>query len=399
MPDSIDYSIRQKLDADVIDESPNTYLVRFPNGDVTSVARASQDGILCSVDSIDPARPVVARGQAMLDDTRLDQYGATGLSVAFQVDIAGGDGEIVVDSNDSVTVTGTDLADLLLMVSEKLADEDGEDDVDQANLELTRAEADRLFSIYEEMLENRVRDKIVEKFEDAYYGLTEVTYDGWIIHDAYLLTYEAENYLIEDHDTFHVSGGRVVETDAEPQGIKLRFDAPPMGIVEHNGDELVLSQNELEFLATAEVLTSPSDYLGVDSFEREALGAVEEAIGYRGSRDLISRVAETVDVQSYVDPKTGLMHRHEVYKHTLKDNFGVASWVINDLHFNSWDHAGVAELAWREDELREADRNVFMDTDNDDPERWDRINRIEKKAPCPPHVYKTLEAMYGSQSN
>jgi len=80
-------------------------------------------------------------------------------------------------------------------------------------------------------------------------------------------------------------------------------------------------------------------------------------------------------------------------KHTLGD-LGVTDAASEKLYYNSHDHAGVWEMAVREQELRNAPFEVFGDAPNDDPSKWQKINSTKEKAPVPKSVRSNLEEMF-----
>ncbi len=308
MTDISNYTIREKIRADVVDETPNTYLARLPDGNVVSVSKTSTDGLLCGVDAIDPYREISGTGRALLDDEYIEEYGATGLEVTVEIDLTDGSGTISVDDTNDVPLTGANLAQVIQMIVDILEDDE---EADQGAINFTRRQSDLLFQLYEEILESRVREDIVRGLSSEYHSVTDITDEGWIIQDTYLVTYDgAENYLVDNPTVYEVDGNGVTRTNDVRQAIGISFDAPPMAVVEIRGEEVTLSRAEIEFLATIEI-----------------------------------------------------------------------------------------ELAWREEELRNAARDVFYDTSNNDNARWEKIQSTEDSAPCPPHVYKTLKAKYGPRGN
>lgn len=84
-----------------------------------------------------------------------------------------------------------------------------------------------------------------------------------------------------------------------------------------------------------------------------------------------------------MDLASGLIHFHGIDKHTTRATFNTNQRVVDDFHHSGFDHAGVHELAYREDEFRNADDPVFYDTDNDDDERWggDQLDDLECPSP------------------
>ena len=135
----------------------------------------------------------------------------------------------------------------------------------------------------------------------------------------------------------------------------------------------------------------------MDHFETEVYEAIQTAKnGEQFNTHSIETLTRTVDVSHFVDPESGLLHRHDIDKHVLRSTFKVSRWVVEEIDYSSFDHAGLAELAHREQEFRNADRDVFFDgTANDNDERWRHIQDVEGDAPCPPEVYRKLRAKYG----
>ena len=392
-----DHSIGDAIDADVIAETPDTLLVRFPDGCVESVSKNSVIGTFCDVEDLDTGIPVAGQGRALVDEASID-LGGTGIEVAVEIDTDASTGTITVgDDLDSIDLTGRRLARVLTTV----LDEYNPYDIStfQGDIDLSNETATQLYELYEEIIENRVRQDVIERVaEDTFMDIfVEITDEGWIVEDTYLVTYEAENYLVDDVTTYQPSGGSVTEVDGTKQAVGMSFDIDGRAIIElfEEDEPVVLSEVEQEFLAMVEVLMQPSSFLDVNTFEQEVYRAIERAKADIGED--VTDIALTVSVSHYIDPQTGLLHNHELNKHVLQSSFAVQNWVIDDLHYNSFDHAGVNELAWREEELRNADRDVFWDTHNDDDSRWYQISDTADSAPCPPEVYQRLRAMYGSE--
>lgn len=393
MPNN-DRLIGDAIGAETIDESPDTLLVRYENGAVESVSKHSTHGLLCTVDWLESAEGINGAGRALVDRANLDS-GGTGVDIEFDLPHHGTAGTITIGSDTNpLTVYGEDLRTALeLVVSSVEVDED--EDVDQTTLSLDTDTSTDLYELYERILETRVRQDVIDDLEPYFGRDIEVVDEGWIVEETYLVTYDdAENYLVEDKETYQRSGGDVSKTDGTPQAVKMSFRTDPIKAMSFGDETFTLSEVEQSFLASVEVLLHPDQYLGVEGFENEVYSAVVQAKGV--DLEDVTRLATTVDIQHFVDPKTGLLHRHGVNKHVLRTTFQVKPWVISELFYDSFDHAGLAELSWREDELRASGLDVFFDTDNDDQDRWDRINKVETNAPCPPEVYQRLNAMYGA---
>ncbi len=415
------------MSASIIGGTASTHLVEYENGEVDSVSRDSLHGAICELSMIDPEKPVKASGRAL----DYDEHDGDGIDVQLEVRPDIMEGKITIGGRaDEVYITGSELGQALLAVEEQAistdtstatydqqsgfatsvktqsvarrmhnsqSSDDSGSDFDQEDVVLSNPNASELYEVYESALRTRVREDVVNPLVSQVPGV-EVTDTGAVIEDTYLVTYDAENYLVDDIDTYSVSGSNVVETDGEKQAVGLSFNTEPYGVFTIYGDEYTLSANEQSFLATVEFLKSPSKYLEIDSFETEVYAAIQEAKGEPLHRADIEKIAETAHVTHFVDPKSGLVHRHDIDKHVLRSSFQVASWVVDELTYSSFDHSGLAELAYREKEFRNADRAVFFDgSSNDDDEKWDQINSTEKNAPCPPEVYRRLQSMYGSK--
>lgn len=414
-----DKTIADAMEAEIVGGSPGTLLVEYPNGDVESVAESSLHGTMCELSILNPTEPIVGRGRA-LDHPKFDGDGIDiDLEITPNQQLVG---EITVGGRaDTVEVTGHNLALLCSQIEELLADDDAVDsvgsggaqsitsrrrqqqqvaDVDQQNISFTNEFASSLYDVYERRIAERVRANAVNQFvDDIEPSKIEIEDNGWIVEGTYLVTFDgAENYLVDDIDQYSVSGNKVVETDSEKQAVGLTFDTEPLAVFEVDGRELSLSSKEQRFLASVNFLLEPSNYLDVDHFEQEVYEAIETAKGETFHNSQIELITRSVNVSHFVDPQSGLLHRHDIDKHVLRSTFKVQRWVIDELDYSSFDHAGLAELAYREQEFRAEDtREVFFDaTPNDDDGRWQNINSTEKNAPCPPEVYRKLRAKYGT---
>jgi hypothetical protein len=141
----------------------------------------------------------------------------------------------------------------------------------------------------------------------------------------------------------------------------------------------------------------PDHYLGVDGYQRRAGLSIQraKADGYRDAPG-IDDYARKTEVSRFVDPVTGLVHNHELNKHTLRATFDVQGWVIHELDHSEFDHAGVNELWWRQMEFIADGRDVFCDTEDDDESRWDEIESTAERAIISSSVSEDLRAKFGS---
>lgn len=403
-------SLYDATTAEVISETTTTLLVKYKDGSVDSVSKDSLHGALCQLSNIDPTENIHARGRAL----DYDQCDGDGVEVVLNIDADTMTGEIrIAGQGDRVPIKGSQLGDALVAVDEEADDdvvEEYEDiegftfsshfgdqsSFDQQNAVLSLETSDELYRIYEETLKNRVREDLIDAAVGTFPS-AEITDNGWVIEDTYLVTYDAENYLVDDVDIYTVSGNSVAETDGEKEAVGLSFDVEPYAEFTIDGSAETLSKNEQKFFGTVEFLTNPKQYLDIDSFETEVYSAIQQAKGSPIYRGQFEEIALTATVSHFVDPISGLLHRHDIDKHVLRSTFHINHWVVDELEFSSFDHSGLAELAWREEELRRGDRRVFWDTDNNDGERWNKIQSTENNAPCPPEVYRKLRSMYGTK--
>ena len=422
-----DKSIQDAIDAEVVGGTPSTTLIEYDDGSVESVADESLKGAMVNLEQINPTEPIHARGRA------LDVEGADGSGIDVEFELAPTQqlvGQITVGGHaDEVEVTGSNLATVLCSIERSCTDTDADvddgsagtagfdrsqgaaistrkqqqqnTDIDQQDLVLSDETADTLYSVYEQRIQDRCRANVLVEFADVFtaHSNVEVTDDGWIVEDTYAVTYDgAKNFLVDEIDTYHVSGGGVTQAEEGKQAVGLSFDTEPLAVCPVDDDEYSLSAIEQQFLATVEFLCNPSTYLEVDNFEREVYDAIRSAKGDDVMTEWIQELTRSVSVSHFVDPESGLIHNHNIDKHVLRSSFQINEWVVDELNYSSFDHAGLAELAFREQEFRNADQAVFFDgSRNDDDSKWNRINSVEDDAPCPPEVYRRLRAEYGSR--
>ena len=407
-----DKTLSDAINGSIVSGTPTTHLVEYPNGDVESVEKGSLHGSVCSLSEIDPDNPINARGRAFDED----KYDGDGIDVQLQIKPQGDRlaGKITVGGRvDEVKIQESTLGKALVAIETDIVSDQGQSDqqnsitarkqqssqIDQSNLSLSREVADHLYGLYEDTLESRVRANVVSEFSDQFTSTSiEVSDNGWVVGDTYLVTFDgAENYLVDDTDVYKVTNGTTVKTDGENQAVGLNFDTTPFDSITVNGDEFTLSSKEQRFLATVQFLSHPKRYLDIETFETEVYEAIETAKGESFDRSMIEDITRSVRVSHFVDPVSGLLHRHDIDKHVLRSTFKISRWVVDELDYSSFDHAGLAELAYREEEFRNAMQDVFFDgTENNDDERWEQINSRHGDAPCPPEVQRKLRAKYGS---
>lgn len=389
-------TVAEKAQADIVEASPSsdnptTYLVQYPDGSLEQEPANEKNRLLFEEDVLGP---IVDGGEVIFaDNPAIDE-------IRFEADLEADSYSITVDE-DTVIVPPGEIDRCLRAFREDYQADDN-----------SGAE---LHGLYSDIINEQVRRSVVEEFLDRYPDdRVRVTGNGWVVDDTFLVTYEAENYLVADTETFVVEGGDVVLREEDHQFLDLTFGSldserevrtPDGGGRRTSGasststddvtsgneeDTVVLGVDEQVFLSTVEVLLYPEDYL-----DQELIDEVEQAREEADESDEISDTASTVGVNAFKDPTSGLVHFHGLDKHTLRATFNVTEQLLDMLHFNEFDHVGVHELLHRERELANAPFDVFYDTDNDDPERWSHIESVAKGAPIDDEHREQLKQMFG----
>jgi hypothetical protein len=386
-------SIGEKLQADVEDVTPTGYWVTYPDGDTDIEPNTTKNELLFETDVLDPDDPEVQ----FIDQAygTVGSHGVDdGITTEFWMDLESGRARLVTD--DSAIELDTDRKfEALQILIEYLTprpDDDVNSDDFYDDLEHRVETATALYELFIEIKSERVRRGVVGSFIDARYNDEDgriVPVDGGVaVDETFKVTYEAENYLIDAPDTYRIQGGDVVEVDETHEFIDVDFETTTVKSIECDGQTFHLSEREQSFLATVEALCHPQRHLEVQTANRVER-AVEGDVG-----DAIESIAATADVNAYKDEITGLVHDHHPNKHTLTASFRVTQWVLDEMYFTEYDHAGVNELSAMESELREADRSVFHDTHNDDDERWNAIHDTADSAQIHAHIQQQIDAMH-----
>lgn len=410
------HSVAEKLQATVVEETPESYFVQYGDDDFDVEPKSEKNRILFETELVDADDPtIVAEGHT--------GPLASSERVRFEADLEAN--VYTLEAwDEAVELSGDDLVYALdLVIDDIESDGDGRatsevdvnvgsssqpfdahtgttnsitfgesddcpDDEDEVHI-LSEDVVEKLYQRYKHVVADRVRQDVVSDFLRRYDAWVDVTDDGWVIDGAFLVTYDAENYVIEDVEAHEVHGQGTKPIGDRQEFLDIEFDLSRERAVELGREQVDLTEREQEFLALVEVLCFPEDHLGTKLTNR-----VEEA-RHGGGFDEIAEIADTNSVSSFMDPQSGLVHQHDIDKHTLQASFSVTAEVIADLHFTEYDHAGVHELVYRERELRNADYSVFWDTDNDDDGRWEQIRNAADSAPVPDGVHRELRERYG----
>lgn len=341
---------------------PNEWLMRFGDNDYDFISKESELNRL-AVENPDLLHDAEDGAVLTTDDSRI---------VSFKID------------TDSNRYTIRKPSGGTLVVPNRYQDE--------ALSTFAQEDGDGLLELYDRIEEEQVDRNVVNSFADRFDDETvDVRDDGWTIDDTFIVQYNAENYLAEDV-TVHVrDGSQTRPADTSKQARELNFNIN--GEVEASapdGTRFTLGEKEQRFLATVEVLSDPVEYFGEGSREAQAIENQKE-----WANDPISAVARSASCRGFTDEKTGLHHGHGLNKHRLGD-LGVSQEAIDRLYYNDFDHAGVVELAYRENQFRNADFPVFTDAANNNESKWQKIRNTKDNAPVPERVHTELRRMYGN---
>jgi hypothetical protein len=238
----------------------------------------------------------------------------------------------------------------------------------------------RLNDLFEEHHIPTVRRGIVGQFMPRFRTDDEIrqTDEGWLLNDEVLLRWDGSNEVADPSlDTHVVRGGSTKQQDVGRTALDIDMaslpDGRPFEARTPAGRTYELDEVEARFLTTVGIALDRNPSMYTDDLQKSI---------------------ERSHVDAFTDPKSGIHHGHSKQKHRLQD-LGVSSQTIERLHYNEHDHAGVVELAYREQEFRNAPFEVFESVSNDDDAMWQKINKTKENAPVPQDVNESLEAMYG----
>jgi hypothetical protein len=355
-------TISELANAEIVEGQggPNEWLLRFGEGDYDFVSKTERNRLIVETDMLGQAVDGVFLG--------VDRENHDDNAVLFEADL---DNEMyrISTNGETVHVPSRYEADAL----RALREEDGE----------------ALLDVFLNTRAEQVRQDNVALFMSRFdLERVENTSEGWVIDDTFIVQWNGENYLVNDIPIHERQGGSTQVVDESKQARDLSFNLPESVTAETpTGEEVELSQREQRFLATVEVLLNPFEYL-----DEEPAQAIEDVAEW--ANDPVSAAARTAQMNAFTDETDGLHHGHSIEKHRLGD-LGVTQDAIDKLHYNDFGHSGVHELAYREQEFRNATFDVFTDAPNDDPDKWEKIRNTREQAPVPDRVHRNLEQMFG----
>jgi len=369
-----DRTLEEMANAEVVPElsGPEQYYLRFGADDYGFVSKTERNQALVETDLLSEA-----------EDT-ISFTGRDGETVLFDADFTADEYTITVDGDERIVPSDYE-GDTLAAVRT----EDGE----------------RLAELHAQIVSTQVRRDVVGEYLERYVisennaleamnvgdnaPRVEVTREGWVIDDTFLVQWDGDNYLVNDIQVHVRDGNRTVAADESKQAREFSFEAidGPASVEAPDGDVYELDEREQRFLASVEALLTPHTYLG-----EEAARDVEDMRQFND--DTLSAIAASANCQTFTDETDGLHHNHGLQKHRLQD-LGVTDEAVERLHHRGDGHSGVHELALRENEFRNADFEVFDDAPNNAPYKWRKINNTREDAPIPERVRRNLNEMFG----
>lgn len=255
---------------------------------------------------------------------------------------------------------------------------------------------EKLYDMFLDIADIDVRRNVVDEFIGTRFeeDRVEAGVDGWVVDDTFLVDYEANNYLVEDH-TVYIPTNRgdptgVVEADEKKEAVTMSFPSidGTKTIYADGVGRVRLDESEQEFLATVEALLHPEKYL-----DAELVKGIETLREYEPN-DGIESFLDGVGVKAFTDARSHVHHSHDMQKHRLSEEFNVSQQAIDEMYSAEYDHLALHEMVIREPEFRSAEFNVFTDTHNRDDERWEEIKEIQDKAPVSAEDISKLQEMF-----
>lgn len=336
-------SLSELAGAEVVPNAggPNAYMLRFGDNDYGMVNKSAKHVLIVENDVL-PEGDTVNYGGIMVDfDLEADEI-------------------TLHDGDNTVRVPDSKHEHVLWSVH----DEDG-------------PRLNKLFNeLYVPTVRKGVMDWFMPRFREDQPEIKK-TDDGWLLHGDILLAWDGTNSPVDVDTTHVVSGGEAVQANTEKEAREIQFprnaDLSGTSATTPDGRTITLDDTETRFLTTVALVLGKNP----NNYDDDLFDVIED-----------SRVA------GFTDTRSGLHHGHGMGKHTL-DMLGVTDEASDRLWYNEYDHAGVHEMAVREEEFRDAPIDVFENASNDDSQKWRQINSTKEKAPIPKRVRADLRERYG----
>lgn len=316
---------------------PDTYVVELSDGDIELVPKSAKNTLLLKKDVI-------------RSDTGAYAVGDVTVEIDFQQD-----NYTLRRDGDAVDVPSDREEHVLWSVYD--------DDVERVN------------EIFDDLHEHTVRQGLMDWFRPRFDVGIERVDNGWLVDEDVLVKWNGENRVADLDETHEVQGSDTVPTDETKPAIELNLD-------DDAGEDL------------SEAEAPHGQTIDLESVEVRFLVTVANlADDYGDYGDDLGVLIDGTSVTGYTAPTSGVYHSHDRQKHDLAD-LGVTDEAADRLWTERDDHAGVWEMAVREEEFRNAPFDVFENTPNDDDDQWERIHSTKRSAPIPSSFHKELQSRY-----
>lgn len=134
---------------------------------------------------------------------------------------------------------------------------------------LEHSDFSTLKDVYRYVRDNQVRREVVNKLLPKFQPKVVKQSEGWVVNGMFLLTWEAEVFLITtdlDEGSFIVRGG-ISETDETREFLKITpEESPEPKTMELHGEKFELGELEMLFLAKAQYLINFRERLDDEAF-------------------------------------------------------------------------------------------------------------------------------------
>jgi len=381
-----------------VERHDDTYLIEAEDGRTDHVPRTGKYELLVETDAFDQ----------LFDDGGIVTFEptvATGTAgVTFQVTEDDRNYVLSVDGN-SIVVSDEDIQPTLEALKTDLEQRQERDRGFVMHDEDEPDPGAELYYQYQDCISDTVREDVVNAFVDQFPdSQIRETDSGWVVADTFVVDYEAENYYLDESQTYVVNGSEVVATDEAHQALDLETVVPEEGadLTMPDGMDVTLSDQETQFLATVQFLLQADRHLPTriaheivrakdtrsnrtpftDDGSAEQFTESEQPFG-----DDVDDVSADIEVTGFQDDYSGISHgvgsstTHEIDKHTLPEGLNVTQRALDELMSNYWDHLAVHELKLRRGFFENASFDVFDDVGNGNSDRWRDIRRTASNAP------------------
>jgi hypothetical protein len=381
-----DRTTEELANAEVVPElsGPEQMYLRFGEEDYGFVSKTERNEILVETDLINEA-----------EDT-LSFFGTDGEeNITFDADFESDEYVITVDGDERVVPNELE-SDALSAVRERDGEALGEIHQHVVDTQVRQSVVNEFHSefideVEMKMLATQDGEGEYEDVEHERNPRVEVTDDGWIVDDTFIVQWNAENYLTTDIQVHIRDGERTVEADESKQARNLSFSAidGEKEVDSPTGITFTLDEREQKFLATVEILLNPYQFLEED----EAHDLVDMN---NLNENTLTAIAASAQCNGFTDETDGLHHGHSMQKHSIQD-LNVTDEVADLLDHRHNGHSALHEMWARREEFQNRnDITVFEDASNINGQKWEKIRQTREKAPIPADVQRDIQDTYGT---